>query len=86
VWTPYAELCHYQPTSRERDTTRKMQTQLEQASAYMRRRWGNVLAADPFWNPNLSLNDPRGALAFPPRRIKPWHSGPCRPNTAPPVM
>jgi O-antigen biosynthesis protein len=86
VWTPYAKLCYYQPTSREHDTKPKMQTQLELASAYMRRRWGDVLAADPFWNPNLSLDDPRGALAFPPRRIKPWLSGPCRANTAPPVM
>jgi O-antigen biosynthesis protein len=58
VWTPYAELCYHQPTSRERDTTPNMQAQLEQASAYMRRRWGNVLQADPLWNPNLSLDDP----------------------------
>jgi hypothetical protein len=38
----------------------------------MRRRWGQRLDHDPMFNPNMSLetNDP--ALAFPPRRRKPW--------------
>ena len=72
VWTPYAELYHFGPTSGSRDNTPGRPAQFEQEIAYMRRRWGHVLAADPFWNPNLSLDDARVALAFPPRRLKPW--------------
>ncbi len=85
VWTPYAELYHYGPTSREPDDTAQKQVRFKQEIAYMRRRWGHVLAADPFWNPNLSLDDPRFALAFPPRRMKPWQKarGLCPP--APPA-
>lgn len=84
VWTPYAELYHYGPMSLGADEIAKEQARFEQGIAYMRRRWSHVLAADPFWNLNLSLDDPHVALAFPPRRIKPWQGpgGLCPPVPA----
>ena len=36
----------------------------------MRDRWGPILDSDPFYNPNLSLQDEKMALAFPPRAAK----------------
>ena len=80
VWTPHGELCHHEPTPRGRYDPAKTQARFEQEIAYMRRRWGDVLAADPFWNPNLSLDDLHCALAFPPRRAKPWRTKPGAPR------
>jgi O-antigen biosynthesis protein len=74
VWTPHAELYHDEPTPRGPGRSAKMQARFEQEIAYMRRRWGSVLETDPFWNPNLSLDDQHCALAFPPRRTKPWRT------------
>jgi O-antigen biosynthesis protein len=65
VWTPYAELYHY-------GSAPGTQPPSEQEIAYMSRRWGHLLTADPFWNPNLSLGNASCSLAFPPRRNKPW--------------
>jgi len=72
VWTPYAELYHHESASRGRDDAAAKRARFEREIAYMRRRWGHVLPADPFWNPNLSLDNARCSLAFPPRRVKPW--------------
>ena len=36
----------------------------------MRDQWGAILDSDPFYNPNLSLQDDKMALAFPPRASK----------------
>ena len=39
---------------------------------YMKARWGESLLCDPYYNPNLSLDDVNFTLAFPPRAQKPW--------------
>ena len=41
-------------------------------AAYMRRRWGSALEADPFYSPNLSLTSEQADLAWPPRVTRPW--------------
>ena len=38
----------------------------------MERRWGDALAADPYYNPNLTLKAEDFSPAFPPRAAKPW--------------
>ncbi len=40
--------------------------------AYVLRRWGTALSADPFYNPNLSLSHARPTPAFPPRGPRVW--------------
>lgn len=52
VWTPRAELRHFEGRSRGTDKVRTQR--FEQEIAYMRARWPRELAADPFYNPNLS--------------------------------
>jgi GT2 family glycosyltransferase len=55
VWTPEAELLHYESVSRGRDSTGANRTRLDRESAFMRQRWGALLEHDPYYNPNLSL-------------------------------
>jgi GT2 family glycosyltransferase len=69
IWTPAAELYHYESTSVGRHDAPHRAAEFTSAVALMRKRWGPVLDADPYYNPNLSL---RRAfhLAFPPRLPK----------------
>jgi len=48
VYTPYAELHHYESASRPH------QSDLEEI-LHMRERWGEMMDADPYYNPNFSL-------------------------------
>jgi O-antigen biosynthesis protein len=52
VWTPRAELHHFEGRSRGTDKVRTQR--FEQEIAYMRAHWPRELAGDPFFNPNLS--------------------------------
>jgi GT2 family glycosyltransferase len=52
VWTPHAELHHFEGRSRGTDKVRTARFEAE--IAYMRAHWPDALAADPFYNPNLS--------------------------------
>ncbi len=66
IWTPAAELYHHESTSVGRHNAPQRAQEFAHAVGLMRERWGPVLDADPYYNPNLSL---RRAfhLAFPPR-------------------
>jgi GT2 family glycosyltransferase len=66
VWTPAVELYHYESTSVGRHDSPERAGQFAREVASMRGRWGPVLDADPFYNPNLSLSR-EFHLAFPPR-------------------
>ncbi len=72
VWTPHAELYHHESASRGFEDTLAKQTRFLAETEYMRSKWGSVLGADPFYNPNLSLGERLFMPAFPPRLSKPW--------------
>lgn len=72
VWTPYAELYHRESASRGSDLTPQQIARFEREKAYLAGRWGAALERDPFYNPNLTLDDESFRLAFPPRAGKPW--------------
>ncbi len=73
VWTPYAELIHHESASRGYEDTSAKQERFQREAEYMTQRWGALLQADPFYNPNLSLQrDAQFKLAFPPRLERPW--------------
>ena len=71
LWTPYAELYHFESASRGYESTRKKQKRIQNEAKYMRKIWEPILKNDPAYNPNL---DKRSQFlpAFPPRIIKPW--------------
>jgi GT2 family glycosyltransferase len=67
IWTPAAELVHRESASLGRHDEGSRAEQYARDVNFMRHRWGRLLHADPFYNPNLALE--RGyRLAFPPRR------------------
>lgn len=67
IWTPAAELAHRESASFGRHGQGPHAEQYAHDVTVMRQRWGPLLQADPFYNPNLGLE--RGySLAFPPRR------------------
>jgi GT2 family glycosyltransferase len=72
LWTPYAELIHHESTSRGFDNSAPKQVRFLAEVDYMKSKWGDILQRDPFYNPNLSLDENLFTLAFPPRTTKPW--------------
>jgi GT2 family glycosyltransferase len=72
VWTPFAELIHYESQSRGSDRAKKNRARFAREVKYMRQRWSDRLDDDPFYSQNLELERPDCALAFPPRRSRPW--------------
>jgi O-antigen biosynthesis protein len=72
LWTPHAELYHFESASRGKDTTSARQLRHRRERNFMMERWGEALAADPYYNPNLTLKSEDFSPAFPPRAAKPW--------------
>ncbi|MDR3564471.1 MAG: glycosyltransferase family 2 protein, partial [Negativicutes bacterium] len=72
VWTPFAALYHFESASRGSDVVPDKIARFQKDLALMKARWGATLTADPYYNPNRTLDDFRGGLAFPPRVSKPW--------------
>lgn len=71
IFTPYAELYHYEGISRGIDTLDNSRFRRE--IAMMQRKWGELLYKDPAYNPNLTLEKEDFSLSFPPRVKKPWY-------------
>ena len=68
VFTPFAELFHYESASRGSDVddsaTRQNAERYEKECALFKERWADVLAAgDPYFNPNFSLDYSNYVLA-----------------------
>ncbi len=74
LWTPFAELLHLESASRPSDFSPAQRDRYGREIAYMHRRWGAALLADPFYGPNFSLRDGHAFLAAP-RRQRPWQDG-----------
>lgn len=56
VFTPYAQLIHYESKTRGYEDTKQKRERLEKEEDAFRKRWGALLEqGDPFYNPNLSL-------------------------------
>lgn len=57
VWTPFAELYHYESKSRGMDDTPKKRKRFASEVSRFQTRWAKELAAgDPYFNPNFSLD------------------------------
>lgn len=67
LWTPFAELFHLESMTRGAPTQPEQIERFTQEIAYMEKRWAGILRSDPFYNPNLTLDDVKFSLAFPPR-------------------
>jgi GT2 family glycosyltransferase len=72
VYTPYAELIHHESVSRGYEDTPEKRARFEGEASKMLERWGSVLAADPYYNPNFSLDRTDFTLGMPRRLQMPW--------------
>ena len=72
IYTPYAEFIHWESASRGLEDTREKGARFWAEVNYVKGRWPAALAADPFYNPNLALDQNLFTLAFPPRTTPPW--------------
>lgn len=70
VWTPYAALLHHESATRGLESA-ESHARLMGESAWMRARWSALIAADPAYNPNLTLDTEDFDLAWPPRTLPP---------------
>lgn len=74
VLTPYAELYHHESVSRGLEDTAEKRDRFRGEMLWMRNKWGDALDADPYFNPNLSLDRETPTYAIPPRVPKPWET------------
>lgn len=57
VFTPYAELYHYESKSRGYDDTPEKKQRLDREATRLRSRWKDIYEnGDPYYNPNLTLD------------------------------
>lgn len=63
LWTPFAELYHHESASRGLEDNPEKMARFMSEIRFMQERWGNVLAGDPAYNPNLSMEAANFALA-----------------------
>ena len=67
VWTPWAELLHHESASRGLEMAAESRSRLAAEAAIMQGRWAPLIAHDPAYNPNLTLDTEDFDLAWPPR-------------------
>jgi O-antigen biosynthesis protein len=71
LWTPYANLYHHESATRGPDDAN--QATLERTAkeaGYIQKNWFKLLAHDPAYSPNLSIEHEDCSLAWPPRVAK----------------
>ena len=72
VWSPYAQLFHYESASLGLPSGEGRRKQFLAESSNFKRIWANAIAHDPFYNPNLTNTGGEFTPATPPRVVKPW--------------
>jgi GT2 family glycosyltransferase len=56
VYTPYAQLYHFESVSRENDKLAPEGLRFSQEKEFMQKKWGELINNDPYYNPNLTLD------------------------------
>ena len=67
LWTPYASLYHHESKSRGEDNTPEKATRFNRERDFLTKKWVDLIDADPYYNPNLTVNYEDFSLAWPPR-------------------
>ncbi|OOF20403.1 glycosyl transferase family 2 [Salinivibrio sp. IB574] len=67
VWTPFAELYHYESKTRGFEDTPEKQARFSKEVAYMQAKWKDILLNDPCYNPNLTMAREDFSIAESPR-------------------
>ena len=67
IWTPNADLYHHESATRGLEDTPEKVKRFISEVVYMQTKWKDVIANDPFYNPNLTFATEDFSVAFPPR-------------------
>jgi O-antigen biosynthesis protein len=70
VWTPYARVGQFDPADAMEGFDLRWADSVE--NKRLHERWPSILANDPHYNPNLTLEREDFSLASPPRQQPPW--------------
>jgi len=54
VFTPFAQLYHFESKTRGYEDTYEKQARFQHEKDYLKRKWGDRIRLDPFYNPNLT--------------------------------
>jgi GT2 family glycosyltransferase len=54
VFTPFAQLYHFESKTRGYEDTDEKQARFQREKDYLKRKWGDRIRLDPFYNPNLT--------------------------------
>jgi GT2 family glycosyltransferase len=63
LWTPHARLTHHESLSRGGEDSPEKIARFRREVGIMRKRWGELLDKDPYYNPNLTLVHENWGLA-----------------------
>ncbi|MEQ8173199.1 MAG: glycosyltransferase family 2 protein, partial [Candidatus Eremiobacterota bacterium] len=65
IWTPYAELYHYESKTRGLEDTPEKQERAKKEVELLRTKWKDILdKGDPYYNPNLTLDKEDFSLKY----------------------
>jgi GT2 family glycosyltransferase len=68
LWTPYVELYHHESVSRGAEDTEEKKIRFEKEVHFMKKKWGNTLKRDRYYNRHLTLKDEKfgihGTLSY----------------------
>lgn len=67
IWTPFAELYHFESISRGNDMHPDKLERFMKENQFMLQKWNGLLQNDPAYSPNLTLEHEDFTLAWPPR-------------------
>jgi len=67
LWTPYAELYHYESVSRGYEDSLEKKERFEKEVIFMQTKWKEIIENDPAYSPNLTIHTTNFSYAFPPR-------------------
>jgi GT2 family glycosyltransferase len=67
IWTPYAEMYHYESLSRGHDDTPEKKLRNKSEQFYFQEKWNALIKYDPAYNPNLTLSREDFSLSSSPR-------------------
>ncbi|MFY7838716.1 MAG: glycosyltransferase family 2 protein [Lacibacter sp.] len=73
VWTPFAELYHYESITRGSDFDEKNIERFKKEHSYMLKKWHHYATHDPYFNANLLPDTLTVKYAFPPKKSYPWY-------------
>jgi O-antigen biosynthesis protein len=54
LWTPYAQLYHYESKTRGKEDTPEKKAREQSEITYMQQKWSDIIANDPCYSPNLT--------------------------------